>query len=76
MLKSEAIALLGGDIASAARAVGVTYQAVEKWPDVLPERIADRVVAAKARELMPESMRELLSIAYRTQSTPTPEAKA
>jgi hypothetical protein len=64
MLKSDAIALLGGDIASAARAIGVTYQAVEKWPDVLPERIADRVVAAKARELAPPGMRELLQIAY------------
>lgn len=46
MLKSEAINLLGGSIPAAAEAVGVTYQAVDKWPDPLPQRIADRVQAA------------------------------
>jgi hypothetical protein len=46
MLKTEAINLLGGTIPAAASAVGVTYQAVDKWPDVLPQRIADRVQAA------------------------------
>lgn len=46
MLKTEAINLLGGSIASAAAAVGVTYQAVDKWPDTLPPRIVDRVQAA------------------------------
>lgn len=46
MLKTEAIALLGGSVPAAASAVGVTYQAVDKWPDELPQRIADRVQAA------------------------------
>lgn len=46
MRKSEAIQLLGGSISSAATAIGVTYQAVDKWPDELPQRIADRVQAA------------------------------
>jgi len=46
MLKNEAIELLGGSVSSAAKAVGVSYQAVVKWPDVLPPRIADRVYAA------------------------------
>lgn len=46
MLKTEAINLLGGTIPAAASAVGVTYQAVDKWPEVLPQRIADRVQAA------------------------------
>ena len=46
MLKTEAIELLGGTIASAADAIGVTYQAVDKWPEDLPPRIADRVQAA------------------------------
>lgn len=50
MLKTKAIELLGGDVASAARAIGIEYQAVVKWPDVLPPRIADRVIAAVARE--------------------------
>lgn len=46
MRKTEAIELLGGTVAAAAEAIGVTYQAVDKWPDELPPRIADRVQAA------------------------------
>jgi hypothetical protein len=46
MLKNQAIELLGGSVAAAAEAIGVTYQAVDKWPDELPARIADRVQAA------------------------------
>lgn len=43
--KQEAISLLGGSVAEAARTLGVTYQAVKKWPDPLPPAVADRVVA-------------------------------
>lgn len=50
MLKTEAIELLGGTVAAVADAVGVTYQAVDKWPDELPPRIADRVQAALWRK--------------------------
>lgn len=46
MIKSDAIALLGGTVASAALEIGCSYQAVDKWPDELPARIADRVQAA------------------------------
>lgn len=46
MHKSEAIELLGGSVSAAADAVGVSYQAIGKWPEVLPARIADRVQAA------------------------------
>jgi hypothetical protein len=46
MLKAQAIELLGGSVAAASDAIGVTYQAIDKWPDVLPPRIADRVQAA------------------------------
>ena len=49
MLKADAIQLLGGSVARAAEAVGVSYQAVNKWPDVLPPRIEDRVYAARWR---------------------------
>jgi hypothetical protein len=49
MRKAKAIEILGGSIASAADEIGISYQAVEKWPDPLPPRIADRVVAAVAR---------------------------
>lgn len=54
MDKTKAIELLGGSIASAAQEVGVSYQAIDKWPDVLPRRIEDRVLAALARKKLPE----------------------
>ncbi len=57
MHKSKAIELLGGTIAAAAEAVGVSYQAVNQWPDELPARIADRVLAAVARERFPDEFR-------------------
>jgi hypothetical protein len=50
MRKSEAIELLGGTIPAAAEAIGVTYQAVDKWPEELPPRITDRVQAALWRK--------------------------
>ena len=49
MLKTDAIEWLGGSITAAASAIGVTYQAVDTWPDVLPQRIVDRVQAAQWR---------------------------
>lgn len=69
MEKTEAIRLLGGSVRAAAAAVGVTYQAVDKWPEVLPKRIADRVQAALWR--MSQKKRR----AQKTpQPTPHPEA--
>lgn len=56
MLKSKAIELLGGTVASAAEQIGVSYQAVDKWPDPLPDRIADRVLAALARKHLPPDL--------------------
>ncbi len=53
MFKADAIKLLGGTISSAARKVGITASAVSQWPDQLPPAIADRVVAAIARERLP-----------------------
>ena len=59
MLKTKAIELLGGSVPLAAKAVGVTPQAVGKWPDPLPKRIADRVVAVVARRhLAPDVLGE------------------
>lgn len=49
MLKDKAIEVLGGSIATTAAAVDISYQAVNQWPDVLPQRIADRVIAACVR---------------------------
>jgi hypothetical protein len=56
MHKSKAIELLGGTIAAAAEAVGCSYQAVNQWPDELPARIADRVLAAQARKHLPPEL--------------------
>lgn len=57
MLKAKAIELLGGSVASAAEAIGCSYQAVRKWDDTLPKRIEDRVLAVLARRhLSPEQM--------------------
>ena len=49
MNKQDAIKLLGGTTSAAAKAVGISYQAVRKWPDTLPPRIVDRVDAALSR---------------------------
>jgi len=56
MLKTEAIQLLGGTTASAAEAIGISYQAVDKWPHKLPPRIADRVYWALARKRLPQQV--------------------
>jgi hypothetical protein len=56
MHKSKAIELLGGTTAAAAKAIGVSYQAVDKWPDDLPDRIADRVLAVLARKHLPPEL--------------------
>lgn len=60
MLKTHAIELLGGTVTSAADAIGVSYQAIVKWPAELPPRIVDRVQAALYRKQLEE-----------TQPTPT-----
>lgn len=61
MLKAKAIELLGGTTASAAREIGITYQAVYKWPDELPASIADRVLAAVARKRMGDALTAAVS---------------
>lgn len=50
MEKSEAIRLLGGTATSAAKAIGITPQAVSGWPEELPPAIRDRVQAALWRK--------------------------
>ncbi|ATH99520.1 hypothetical protein EGY22_12925 [Alcaligenes faecalis] len=50
MKKQHAIQLLGGSVSSAASAIGIMPQAVTQWPEDLPPRIADRVIAAVARQ--------------------------
>lgn len=54
MKKEHAIELLGGSVSAAASAMGITYQAVDKWPENLPQRIADRVLGVWVRKEQPE----------------------
>lgn len=56
MLKTHAIELLGGTVTSAADAIGVSYQAIVKWPAELPPRIVDRVQAALYRKQQAEAI--------------------
>lgn len=59
MRKAKALELLGGTQSTAAGVIGISYQAVDKWPDPLPPRIADRVIAAWARLHYPELVGEV-----------------
>lgn len=56
MLKQRAIDLLGGTVTAAAEAIGVSPSAVSQWPEALPSRIADRVLAALARKHLPPEL--------------------
>lgn len=46
MKKTEAIKQLGENATEAAKAIGITAQALSQWPDELPPRLIDRVQAA------------------------------
>lgn len=65
MKKSDAIKLLGGSPAVAAKAIGITAQAFGQWPEILPGRLADRVQAAVARKILPPE-------AFRPELSPAP----
>jgi hypothetical protein len=49
MNKQDAINLLGGSVTAAAAAMRISHSAVSQWPDVLPDRLVDRVQAALYR---------------------------
>lgn len=57
MLKQEAIELLGGTATQAAKAIGITAQAVSGWPDQLTPALRDRVQAALYRKREKSSRR-------------------
>ena len=50
MKKTLALQMLGGTVAKAAEAIGINSQAISQWPEELPPRLADRVIAACARQ--------------------------
>ncbi len=70
MHKIKAIELLGGTTAAAAEAIGCSYQAVKQWPDELPPRIADRVLAVLARKHLPKDVLDELT-GQATTNTPS-----
>ncbi|WP_207625584.1 hypothetical protein [Paenalcaligenes suwonensis] len=78
MKKETAIKLLGGSVSLAAQKIGITYQAVMKWPDDLTPAIADRVIAAIALEnpsQWPRVARQLITDKT-NQSTPKESSHA
>jgi len=56
MNKARALELLGGSVSTVAEAVGVSSAAVSQWPDELPARIEDRILAALARKHLPAEL--------------------
>jgi hypothetical protein len=65
MRKTTAFVLLGPAVRDVAEAIGCSGSAVRQWPEQLPRRIEDRVLAAWARKNMPEALREQLELADR-----------
>lgn len=65
MEKNKATELLGGTVSAAAEAIGISPQAYSQWPEVLPPRLADRVVAAIARRHLPPELLAEISGAAR-----------
>jgi DNA-binding transcriptional regulator YdaS (Cro superfamily) len=57
MKKARALELLGGTVATAAEAIGISSAAISQWPEELPPRIEDRVLAALARKHLPPELR-------------------
>jgi hypothetical protein len=60
MLKIQAIKIVcgseGGSVAETARRLGISFQAVNKWPDELPSAIENRVLAYLARKHLPTEL--------------------
>lgn len=68
MRKDTAITEMGGSVPAAAKALDVSPQAIRKWPDDLPDRIADRVLAAIARRELPAERLKQLGIDVRARA--------
>ncbi len=49
----------------AAKAIGVTTQALSQWPQHLTPRLEDRVVAAAARKYLASELQRLIETAQR-----------
>jgi len=54
MKKITALTLLGGNTVRVGARIGCTGAAIRKWPEDLPARLVDRVIAAIVRDLVQE----------------------
>lgn len=72
MQKSDAIQVFGS-VAHLARAIGVSHTAVQKWPDMLPRRLEDRVIAAAVREQSREKLLAVMALMSPTPTVPEPD---
>ena len=59
MKKAYATFILGDSPTAAAKAMGISSQAYSQWPDDLPSRLEDRVIAAYFRQRYPDVIRLL-----------------
>lgn len=50
MNKALALDLIGGTPLLASKAIGISRSAIAQWPETLPPKLSDRVLAAWARE--------------------------
>lgn len=71
MKKEHAIERLGGSVASAAAAIGISSSAISQWPEVLPPRLEDRMLAAFVRKQHPKVVREFTAPIPNTQASPS-----
>lgn len=72
MQKSDAIRVFGS-VAHLARAIGVSHTAVQKWPDMLPRRLEDRVIAAAVREQSQEKLVAIMAFMSPMPVVPEPD---
>lgn len=75
MDKKYAINLLGGTPRQAARAVGISDEAVCQWPDPLTERIEARVMFAQ-NKLKPSDKRAFIALAEQKKAESAAERTA
>jgi hypothetical protein len=61
MEKAQATRVLGGTLQAAALAINISPQAYSQWPEELPRRLEDRVIAAMARRVFPAEVASWLA---------------
>ena len=62
LTKQQAAELFGGRLIDLARAIGISKQAVDQWPDALNVRQIDNVVGAAIRLGLIKTSRDISSL--------------